>query len=70
MSCESLDNLLSAIDQAIADYSFLENHGYTDSWTKQIKAYRIATEDLNRKTDRIIKDRARSNGGLTRGVRG
>jgi hypothetical protein len=70
MSCESLDSLLAEIDDAIANYSYIENHGYIDHWKKKISAYRTATEDLNRQTDALIKERARSNGGLTRGVRG
>lgn len=68
--CSSLSNLLAAIDQAIAEYSPRENLGYMDFWKKQIALYRRETENLNRKTDELIKQRARDNGGLTRGVRG
>lgn len=70
MSCTSLETVLAAIDQAIAEYSLLENTGYTDYWRKQIDAYRRATQDLNQKIDGLQKQRVRDNGGYTRGVRG
>lgn len=68
--CSSLSNVLAAIDQAIAEYSLIENNGYTDYWRKQIEAYRRQTGFINRQMNDLIRERARNNGGYTRGVRG
>lgn len=70
MSCQSLDNVLAAIDNAIAEYSASENNGYIDFWRKQIDSYRRQTDDINRQISDLKKQRIRNNGGLTRGVRG
>ena len=70
MSCESLTNLLAAIDQTIAEYDYKQNPRYLDYLRKQADFYRRETERLNRATDELIKERIRQNGGYTRGVRG
>jgi hypothetical protein len=68
--CSSLANVLAAIDKAIAEYSFLDNNGYTDYWKKQIDQYNRQTDFINRQMDDLIKERVRNNGGYTGGVRG
>lgn len=70
MSCESLSNVLAAIDKAISEYNGYENRGYTDFWRKQIDSYRRETQDINRQMADLQKQRIRDNGGYTRGVRG
>ena len=68
--CSSLENLLAAIDQAIAEHGIAESIGYINYWRKQTEQYDRQTEAINRQIDSLIKERARNNGGLTRGVRG
>lgn len=68
--CSSLQNLLAAIDQAIAEHDVGRNTGYIDYWRKQTEQYNRQTEAINRQIDNLIKERVRNNGGLTRGVRG
>lgn len=70
MACESLSNVLAAIDQAIAEYSRRTNQGYNDFWRKQIDAYRRQTADINNQISNLQKERIKNNGGYTRGVRG
>ncbi|WP_055074403.1 hypothetical protein [Pseudanabaena sp. 'Roaring Creek'] len=68
--CKSLQALLAAIDQAIAEYDYKQNPRYMDSLRKQADWYWREAERLNKATDELIKQRIKNNGGYTRGVRG
>lgn len=70
MSCTSLDDLLKAINETIAEYDYKKKPLYLESLKKQAQLYWSAAERLNSATDALIKQRIKDNGGYTRGVKG
>jgi hypothetical protein len=70
MSCKSLEDLLAAIDDAIAEYDYKKKPLYLESLRKKAQWYWSEARRLNQATDELIKQRIKDNGGYTRGVRG
>lgn len=59
MSCQSLENLLGAIDQAIAEFD-PRNHRYLNSLRKDAERYRAASRSMRSEINKVIRKRYQS----------
>lgn len=60
MSCTSLETLLAAIDQAIAEYDYTRNSRYIDSLTKETEEFRRASRFMRERINKEIRRRYQS----------